>query len=51
MKKQGGKRKGAGRKKVKDKKVSVTIQIRRSIIDNYGGKDATRIFLLSKIDA
>lgn len=33
----GGKRKGAGRKRIKDKKIPVTVWFNKSIIKLYGG--------------
>ena len=37
MKHRGGKRKGAGRKPIKDKKIAVTIYVRPSEIERLGG--------------
>lgn len=36
--KRGGARKGAGRKPIKDKKIAITLWIKKSTIKLYGGK-------------
>ena len=41
----GGTRKGAGRKKVSDKKEPVFIYVRRSVIDKNGGKQTLKRIL------
>lgn len=37
--KKGGKRKGAGRKPIKDKKIPLVIYVRPSIIKAHGGEE------------
>jgi hypothetical protein len=49
MKSHGGKRKNAGRKKIKDKKVTVIFYIRKSALEIFGGKSAFIEYVNSQI--
>jgi len=41
----GGKRKGAGRKKIKDKKMPVTMWYQKSVINHYGGMKKFKLMI------
>lgn len=49
-KNKGGKRKGAGRKPVKDKKQVVTLYVRKSKIRHNGGEETLKKKLYKTID-
>lgn len=48
--KRGGKREGAGRPKVKDKKKTVMLYIRKSTIKFHGGEEKLKAFIHNAIE-
>lgn len=49
-KKQGGKRKGAGRKPIKDKKVQISLYIRGSELKLLGGKEKVKTIINNELE-
>lgn len=48
--KRGGKRKGAGRKEVEDKKIPITLWFRKSVIQKNYGEDKFKSIIYSNIE-
>lgn len=49
-KKHGGKRPGAGRKEVKDKKEPIFIYVKKSVIKKHGGKPSVKAFAEAAVE-
>lgn len=46
----GGKRKGAGRKKIKDKVIQVNIYPRTSVVKKVGGVEKAKVIALNALE-
>lgn len=46
----GGVRKGAGAKRKDDPKVQIAVYVNQSVIDNMGGREILREFIMNQIN-